>query len=179
MFTGLRKLPSHFSPYLKISPEFPSGFSFYIQPKFPCGFPPPPTTIPKDSPPNPGDFARWVSWMLDTSLIRSMSSIYSKKNGWHWNMHLSVRMAISLWLSVVNPSNVRKTYLSPKNHLSLTDDGDFSSVNCSFYQHLSFITMYVHHACKICYRPEIIIGDGKKTLFSSYVKCCSLHLSER
>ena len=45
MFTGLRKLPSHFNPDLKISPEFPRGFSFHLQPKFPRGFPPP--TIPQ------------------------------------------------------------------------------------------------------------------------------------
>mgnify|MGYP001795546108 CR=1 FL=1 len=34
MFTGLGKLPSHFNPDLKISPEFPLGFSFHLQPKF-------------------------------------------------------------------------------------------------------------------------------------------------
>ena len=45
IFTGLGKFPSHFDPYLKISPEFP------------CGFPPWTTTIPRDSPKNPQDFA--------------------------------------------------------------------------------------------------------------------------
>ena len=44
---------------LKISPEFPRGFSFHLQPKFPRGFPPPTTKIPADSPRNPRDFARW------------------------------------------------------------------------------------------------------------------------
>ena len=48
MFKGLGKLPSHFNRDLKISPEFPRGFSFHLQPKFPCGFPPT-TTIPEDS----------------------------------------------------------------------------------------------------------------------------------
>ena len=45
---------------LKISPEFPRGFSFHLQPKFPRGFPPPTTKIPGDSPRNLRDFARWV-----------------------------------------------------------------------------------------------------------------------
>ena len=42
MFTGLGELPYHFNRDLKISLEFPSGFSFHSQPKFPCGFPPQP-----------------------------------------------------------------------------------------------------------------------------------------
>ena len=46
MFTGLGKRPSLFNPDLKISPEFPRGFSFHLKPKFPRGFPPPTTTIP-------------------------------------------------------------------------------------------------------------------------------------
>ena len=60
MFTGLAKLSSHFNPDLKISHEFPCGFSFHLQPKFPRGFPPPTTTILGDSPQNPRDTARWV-----------------------------------------------------------------------------------------------------------------------
>ena len=46
----LGKLPSHLNPDLKISPEFPRGFSFHLQPKFPREFPPPTATtrrIPK------------------------------------------------------------------------------------------------------------------------------------
>ena len=40
--------------------SFPRGFSFHLQPKFPCGLPLPTTTIPGDSQRNPRDFARWV-----------------------------------------------------------------------------------------------------------------------
>ena len=50
---------SHFNPGLKISLEFPRGFSFRLLPKFPHGFPPPATTIPGDYPCNPRDFACW------------------------------------------------------------------------------------------------------------------------
>ena len=48
MYTGLGKLPSHFNPILK----FPLNFRMdsRLQPKFPCGFSPPTTTIPGDSP---------------------------------------------------------------------------------------------------------------------------------
>ena len=48
----------------KIYAEFPCGFSFYLQPKFPRGFPPPTTRIPGDSQRNPQDFARWVRFRL-------------------------------------------------------------------------------------------------------------------
>ena len=64
MFTGLRKLPSRFNPNLKISAEFPRGFFFDLQLKFPRGFPPPTTTIPGDSQQNPQDVARWVRFTL-------------------------------------------------------------------------------------------------------------------
>ena len=53
------KLPSHFNPDLKNFSEFPFGFSFHLQPKYPRGFPPPTITIPGDSPRNPQNFARW------------------------------------------------------------------------------------------------------------------------
>ena len=51
---------SHFNHVLKISPGFPRGLSFDLKPKFPHRFPPSTTTIPRDSPPNPQHFARWV-----------------------------------------------------------------------------------------------------------------------
>ena len=55
---------------LKISPEFPRGFSFHLQPKFPRGFPPPTTKIPGDSPRNPRDFARWAgSFTAITTMV--------------------------------------------------------------------------------------------------------------
>ena len=57
IFTGLGKLPSHFKLDLKTSPKFPREFSFYLQPKFPRGFPPPTTTISGDSQFNPRDVA--------------------------------------------------------------------------------------------------------------------------
>ena len=56
MFTGFGKLPSHFNPDLKISPEFPRVLSFHLQAKFPRGFPP----QQPQSPRNPQDFARWA-----------------------------------------------------------------------------------------------------------------------
>ena len=59
IITGLGKFPSHFNPDLKIFHQFLRGFSFHLQPKFPCGFPPQTTTIPVDSPRNQRDFARW------------------------------------------------------------------------------------------------------------------------
>ena len=46
-----------FQPQFKISPEFPHGLLFHLQPKLPGGFPPPTITIPGGSPRNPRDFA--------------------------------------------------------------------------------------------------------------------------
>ena len=40
MLTSLGKLPSYFNRDLQISPEFPRGFSFHLQPTFLLGSPP-------------------------------------------------------------------------------------------------------------------------------------------
>ena len=79
MFTGLGKLPSHFNFDLKISPEFPRGFSFHLQPKFPRGFPPQTTTILGDSSWNPRDFARWVGIYYSGVISPSEMLLYISK----------------------------------------------------------------------------------------------------
>ena len=69
MFTGLGKLPSHYNSDLKISPEFPRGFPFHLQPNYPRGSPPPITTTPRDSPRNLRDFARWEAFELSPDYL--------------------------------------------------------------------------------------------------------------
>ena len=75
-----------FKHQFKNSPEFPSGFSFHLHPKFPHGFPPPPTTtIPGDSPQNPQDFAclevgSWHQIARQISCITQLCNCYSNTN---------------------------------------------------------------------------------------------------
>ena len=78
MFTGLGKTSLSFQQGFENSPEFPSGFSFHLQPKFPHGFPPPKTTSLGDPPLNPRDFARWDPTPSPAGLVCTLMTHWYK-----------------------------------------------------------------------------------------------------
>ena len=81
-------------------PEFPHGFSFHLQPTFPCGFPPQTTTIPGDSPRNPRGFVSLSFYkiiMSDHNIItHGFSDVYKYNIKYRADIAVSIVMGSKL-----------------------------------------------------------------------------------